>query len=171
MPKTPILAMLPLASGMPASPAIAQALLVVALSAARPLPAQDRAQPPSSVGWSFYGIGLVSPSGFFESARKASLGVAGAVLRQTGTPFEFGLEALYEHLSQGSSSSLEEGDKLQFLLLARLRALPGTVRPYGDTGLGIFHGTTRFQGSVGSQPYDDRTSGTGLVLALGAGLE
>lgn len=122
----------------------------------------------ASPGWSLYGAAIVSPWGFVEAPGRATFGAAAGVLHRTGTTLELGAEALYEHLFEYGGVT---ADKLQILGLARLRAVHGTVRPYAESAIGLYHMSSRFQAVIDSEPIDDRVSGNGLSLGLGGGLE
>jgi hypothetical protein len=119
-------------------------------------------------GWSFYGAAIVSPWGFVEAPGRATFGAAFGVLHRTGTALELGAEALYEHLFEYGGVT---ADKLQILGLARLRATRGAVRPYAESSIGLYHMFSRFQAVIAGEPIDDRTTGNGLSLGLGGGLE
>lgn len=122
----------------------------------------------ASPGLSFYGAAVVSPWGFVEAPGRATFGAAAGVLHRTGTALELGAEASYEHLFKYGGVT---ADKLQILGLARLRATRGTVRPYAESSIGLYHMSSRFQAVIEAEPIDDRTSGNGLLLGLGGGLE
>jgi hypothetical protein len=111
---------------------------------------------------------MASPWGFIEAPGRTTFGAAMGALYRTGTALELGAEALYEHLFEYGGVT---ADKLQILGLARLRAARGTVRPYGEASLGLYHMSSRFQAVTDAGPIDDHSTGNGLLLGLGGGLE
>ena len=165
------------------------------------MPSRVGAQTPNpdrgTMGWSYYATGNISPWGFHELALDPTYGAAVGVLRRTETTFEFGLEGLYERLApqrgrsvfvscrpdatectREESSTQFRSEKLQLIGIARLRALHGTLRPYAESSMGVYYAHSRDRGSVvlsgaetGTNQWDYPSSGIGLLLGLGGGLE
>jgi hypothetical protein len=194
-----------------ASGGAAVAVCFAATAAPSTIPAQVAIPDGGPVGWSYYATGNISPWGFHELALDPTYGAAIGVLRETGTSFDFGVEALYERLAPQSGANVyfycqpdaieclaspapctiatpgcirEENstefraEKAQLLGIARLRALHGTVRPYAESSMGVYYASTRDKGSVvysgadvGANQWNYPSSGIGLLLGLGGGLE
>jgi hypothetical protein len=189
---------------------LARAGLGVLLAAvARAAPAAAQANAPSE-GWMAYATGVLSPAGLRDLGAGRATGGSVALLRGTGTALEYGLEALYEQSGpttrhdvrsyctradtgcqtpctpavagciEERASFYEMSDKTQLLGVVRLHATAGAVRPYAETGLGVYlfeaHGVASSV-STGGEPdpyefhYDDRRRTGGLALAMGLGVE
>ena len=76
------------------------------------------------------------------------------------------------------SSTRFGSEKAQLVGIARLRGLHGTPRPYAESSMGVYYASSRDQGSVvytgaesGTSQWDFPSSGFGLLLGLGGGLE
>lgn len=69
-------------------------------------------------------------------------------------------------------------EKLQLIAVARLRRLRGTVRPYAESSMGLYYAHSRDRGSTvfsgaetWTNQWDYPSSGVGLLLGIGGGLE
>jgi hypothetical protein len=69
-------------------------------------------------------------------------------------------------------------EKLQLIGIARLRRMRGTVRPYAESSMGLYYAHSRDRGSTvfsgaetWTNQWDYPSSGVGLLLGLGGGLE
>jgi hypothetical protein len=202
-------------SGMwpPAGHRVGAAIAVAFAAVVAPsrMPAQAATPSEGRAGWSYYVTGNVSPWGFHELALDPTYGAAIGMLRETGTTFEFGVEALYERLAPQSgvntyfycqpdaieclsspapcsidapgciredNATAFSSEKAQLIGIARLRAWRGAVRPYAESSMGVYYASSRDKGSVvysgaasGTDQWDYPSSGIGLLLGLGGGLE
>jgi hypothetical protein len=78
------------------------------------------------------------------------------------------------------TSAYQMTNKLHLLGVVRLHATSGAVRPYAETGMGVYVAKSHYaysSVSTGGEPdpyaldYDERRSPGGVVLAMGLGLE